>query len=122
MHIILDFILKHSTFKLMDTHIHQIYGNSMGTRMASLYTNLYMSKGERTIVLTFLNLIYFSKSFIDDIFFIFLEFHPQLKSLMIFMNVIRSTIKHTFTYFEQTVNFLDVQICFSESRKIKAKL
>ena len=31
-HIILDFILKHSTFKFMDTHIHQILGTSMGTR------------------------------------------------------------------------------------------
>ena len=32
--IILDFILKHSPFKFMDTHIHQILGTSMGTRMA----------------------------------------------------------------------------------------
>ena len=32
--IILDFILKHSTFKFMDTHIHHILGTSMGTRMA----------------------------------------------------------------------------------------
>ena len=31
--IILDFILKHSTFKFMDTHIHQILGTSMGIRM-----------------------------------------------------------------------------------------
>ena len=31
--IILNFILKHSTFKFMDTHVHQILGTSMGTRM-----------------------------------------------------------------------------------------
>ena len=31
--IILDFILKHSTFKFMDTHKHQILGISRGTRM-----------------------------------------------------------------------------------------
>ena len=42
--IILDFILKHSTFKSMDTHIHQILGTSMGTRMASPYANLFMGK------------------------------------------------------------------------------
>ena len=30
---ILDFILKHSTFKVMDKHIHQILGTFMSTRM-----------------------------------------------------------------------------------------
>ena len=30
---ILYFILKHSTFNFMDTHIHQILGTTMGTRM-----------------------------------------------------------------------------------------
>ena len=37
-----DFILKRSTFKFMDTHIHQILGTSMGTRMAPPYANLFM--------------------------------------------------------------------------------
>ena len=37
--IILDFILKHSTF-IMDTHIHQILGTSMGTRMVPPYSTL----------------------------------------------------------------------------------
>ena len=57
--IILDFILKHSTFKFMDPHIHQILGTSMETRMAPPYANLFMGKEERTIILTFLHLIYF---------------------------------------------------------------
>ena len=42
--IILDFILKHSTFKFMDTHMHQILGTSMGTRMAPPYANLFKGK------------------------------------------------------------------------------
>ena len=108
--IILDFILKHSTFKFMDTHIHQILGTSMGTRMAPPYANLFMGKEERTIILTFLHLIYFWKRFIDDIFFIFLGSHCQLRSLMTFMNTVSPTIKYTFTYSKQTVTFLDVQI------------
>ena len=94
--IILDFILKHSTFKSMNTHIHQILGTSMGTRMAPPYTNLFMGEEQHTIILTFFLLIYFWRRFIDDIFFIFLGSHSQLKSLM------------TFTYSKQTVIFLDV--------------
>ena len=121
-HIILDFILKHSTFKFMDTHIHQILGTSMGTRMAPPYANLFMGKEERTIILTFLHLIYFWKRFIDDIFFIFLGSHSQLKSLMTFMNTISPTIKYIFTYSKQTVTFLDVQIYLSKTRKLKTKL
>ena len=120
--IILDFILKHSTFKFMDTHIHQILDTSMGTRMAPPYANLLMRKEERAIILTFLHLIYFWKRFIDDIFFIFLGSHSQLKSLMTFMNTISPTIKYTFTYFEQTVTFLYLQTHLSETRKLKAKL
>ena len=80
--IILDFILKHSTFKFMDTHIHQILGTSMGTSMPpppSPYANLFMGKEKCTIVLTFLHLIYFWKRFLDDIFFIFLGSHFQLQ-------------------------------------------
>ena len=55
--IILDFILKHSTFKFMDTHICQILGTSMGTRMAPPYASLFMDKEKRTIILTFFHLI-----------------------------------------------------------------
>ena len=118
----LDFILKHRTFKFMDTYIHQILGTSMGTRMAPPYANLFMGKEECTIILTFLHLIYFWKCFIDDIFFIFLGSHSQLKFLMTFMNTISPTIKYAFTSSEQTVSFLGVQIYLSESRKLKTKL
>ena len=79
-------------------HIPQILGTSMGTSVAPPYANLFMSQEERTIILTFLHLIYFWKCFIDDIFFIFLGFHSQLNSLMTFMNTISPTVKYTFTY------------------------
>ena len=120
--IALDFSLKHSTFKFMGIHIHQILGTSMGTRMASPYANLFMGKEEPTIILTLLHLIYFWKSFLDDIFFIFLGSHSQLNSLMTFMNTISATIKYTFTYSKQTVTFLDVQIYLSKTRKLKTRL
>ena len=38
------------------------------------------------------------------------------------MNTISSTIKYTFTYSEQIVTFLDVQIYLSETRQLKTKL
>ena len=78
--------------------------------------------GKRRTHLTFLHLIYFWKRFIDDIFFIFLGSHSQLRSLMTCMNTISPTIKYTFTYFKQTVTFLDVQIYLSKNRKLKTKL
>ena len=106
----------------MDTQINQILGTSMGTRMAPPYASLFMGKEERTIILTFLHLIYFWKHFIDDIFFIFLGSHSQLNSLMTFMNTISPTVKYTFTYSDQTATFLDVQIYLSDTRKLKTKL
>ena len=106
----------------MDTHIHQILSTSMGTRMAPPYANLFMGKEEHTIILTFSHLIYFWKRFIDDVFFIFLGSHSQLKSLMTFMNTISPTIKYTFTYSKRTATFLDVEIYLSETRKLKTKL
>ena len=124
--LILDFILKYSIFKLMDTHIHQIFRTSIGTTMPgwlpSPHANLFMGREERSIILTFLHLICFWKRFIDDISFIFLGSHSQLNSLMTFMNTISPTIKYTFTYSKQNVTFLDVQIYLSETRKRKTKL
>ena len=90
--------------------------------MAPPYANLFMGKEERTIILTFLHLIYFWKRFIDDIFFIFLGSHSQLNSLMTFMNPISSTAKYKFAYSEKTVTFLDVQIYLSITRKLKTIL
>ena len=121
-HIILDYFLKHNTFKFMDTHIQQILGTGVATRMAPLYATLFMGNEEDTVFLTFFYLIYFWRGFIDDIFFIFLVSHSRLKSLMTFMNTISPTIKYTFTYSEKTATFLDVQIYLSETRKLKTKL
>ena len=81
-----------------------------------------MGKEERTIILTFLHVMYFWERFIDDVFFIFLGSHSQLNSLMTFMNRISAIIKYTFNYAEQTVTFLDVQIYLSKTRKRKMKL
>ena len=106
----------------MDTHIRQILGTSMGTRMGPPYANSFIYKDERTIILAFLHLIYFWKRFIGDIFFIFLASHTQLESLMTFMNTISPTIKYTFTYSKQTASFLNVQVYLPESRKFKTKL
>ena len=103
----------------MDIHIHQLLDTSKGTRMAPPCTNLFMGKEERTIILVFLHLIYFWKSFIDNIFFIFLGSHALLESLMTFMSIISPTIKYTLIYPKQTVLFLDVQVYLSESRKRK---
>ena len=114
-HITLDFILKHSTFKFMDIHMHQIVGTSMGgTRMTSPMTLYSWTRN--------LHFIYFWKRFIDDIFFIFLGSHSQIKPLMTFMNTISPAIKYTFIYSEQTITLLDVQIYLSETRKLKTKL
>ena len=90
--------------------------------MAPPYANLFLGKEERTIILSYLHLIYIWKRFIDEIFFIFLGSHSHLNSLMRFMNTISPTIKYTFTYSKQTVTVLDVQIYLSETRKLKAKL
>ena len=99
-HIILDFIRKHGTFKLW-THIYTkswVPPWELSCPPPPPYANLFMEKEERTIILTFLYLIYVWKCFIEDIFFIFLGSHSQLKSLMTFMNTISPTIKYTFPY------------------------
>ena len=106
----------------MDTLINQIFGTSMGTRMPLPFTNLFMGKEERTIILAFFHLIYFWKGFIGDIFFIFFGSQTQLESLMAYMNTISPTIKYTFTYSKQTVSFLDVQVYLFKSKILKTKL
>ena len=105
----------------MNNHVHQILGTSMGTRRTPWYTSLYMGKEERTIILTFLHLIYFWKRFINNICFYFLGSLTQLGSLMTFMIKISPTIRCILLLL-LTVAFLDLQVYLSESRKLKTKL
>ena len=113
--IILNHILKHSSFRFIDKHFLQINGTSMGGRYAPPYANLFMGRIENRIHQVWGNNIIFWKRFIDDIFFIFKGDINQLIQLQNFMNDIHDTIKFTFEQSRTDIDFLDTHLSLSHN-------
>ena len=119
--IILEFILKHSSFQFLDKHFKQLYGTSMGGRYAPPYANLFMGIIE-TLILQNETLVHFWKRFIDDIFFIFIGSRDELHTFTHKMNSIHPTIKFTFEISDKEVPFLDTIVYIDTDRTLKTKL
>jgi hypothetical protein len=107
---IIDTILTNTILKFNDKHYRQIYGTSMGTRMAPPYANLFMGRLDAIITEQFPQTIKLYKRFIDDIFIIFTGSREELLLFKAFMNDLHPTIKFTFNHSDSFINFLDITI------------
>ena len=120
--ILLETILKHNNLSLMDKHFLQLVGTAMGIKAAPPYANLFMGGHKETIREAFIWAISFWKSFIDDIFLIFLGTISQLQSLQEFMNHLHPTIKFTFQHSTQQTSFLDMTVLNRADHKLSTTL
>ena len=86
----------------------------MGTKLAPLYANIFMAKIEQELTHSRAEILFWRR-FIDDIFFIW---RGSLESLMDFQhtaNAHHNSIKFTFEFSQNSVNFLDCSLCLDES-------
>ena len=116
--ILLDTILKNNYLSFMDKHFLQLVGTAMGTKAAPPYSNLFIGRHKETICEVFIWAFLFWKTFIDDIFMIFLGTTNQLQSLQDFMNHSHRTIMFTFQHSTQQIFLLDMNIHIRVDRKL----
>ncbi|OCT60444.1 hypothetical protein XELAEV_18046469mg, partial [Xenopus laevis] len=93
----------------------------MGANMALAYANMYMHQFEHTHVLkhpVYKQHIAMWQRYVDDMFLIWTGSEETLSDFFIYLNGIHDTIKFTMTKGPLTVNYLDVQVTFSEGRFI----
>ena len=119
--ILLETILKNN-LSFMDKHFLQLVGTAMGTKAVSPYANLFIGRHQETICEVFIWAFLFWKTFIDDIFMIFLGTTNQLPSLQDFMNHSHRTIKFTFQHSTQQIFWLDMNIHIRVDRKLSTTL
>ena len=88
-------------------HYVQILGTAIGTKMAPSYASIFMGKLESNLMERAPAKPIFWTRFIDDIFFVWTEGEERLGE---FMNSFHNTIKFTFDWSSEQVNFLDVNV------------
>ena len=118
------FILENNYFQFLDEIYLQILGTAMGTKVAPPYASLFLGFfEERNIFEKFPNLIAVFLRFLDDIFFIWDHGEEELNRFFTYLNSLHSTIKFTYQFSREQINFLDTTVYIDkQTRKLKTKL
>ncbi len=106
-----QFILQNNVFEFNGKFYRQVQGTAMGTRMAPSYANLFMQEFENSHILRdrspFLHTLW---RYIDDILAIWTGTEPDLIMFLEELNNKHPTIKFTWEYSKNKINFLDTTI------------
>ncbi|XP_068671375.1 uncharacterized protein [Montipora capricornis] len=78
--------------------------------MAPAYANLFMDRLERRLILEARVKPYMWLRYIDDIFMVWTGSEEELREFLTYINEAHATIKFTWTWSRDQVNYLDVQI------------
>ena len=107
------FVLKKNYFQFSDKVYQQISGTAIGTKFAPPYACIFMDQVESKFLQTqkFQPLVWFR--YIDDIFFIWAHGENSLKDFMMEFNNFNPSIKFTYEFSEASINFLDLNVKFS---------
>ena len=97
----------------------------MGTKVAPVYANLFLGKFEEENILNTndsKNIIFY-KRFLDDIFLLWKGDLTKLKRFLNHLNTLHPTIKFTYEYSRNHIDFLDTTIYKTKtSKRFKSKL
>ena len=119
---LLKLVLTKNDFQFNGMNFLQIGGTAMGTKVAPLYANLFMSTLETKLVnghelkpLTWYR-------YIDDIFFIWEHGEESLKKWYEYLNTCHETIKFTIEWSHEEINFLDTTVKRDRTNKMYTDL
>ena len=118
---LLGIVLTNNYFDFNGKHFHQISGTAMGTKLATSYANLFMTKFEQNHVYTYHLQPTLWKRFIDDIFMIWPHGKNSLLEFIKHLNTVHPTIKFTSTISQTEIAFLDL-IIYIRGNKLYTRL
>ena len=119
----LELILTLNNFIFNSEHYLQIKGCAMGTKCAPSYANLFMDNFETKYIYPTTRLktkLYLR--FIDDIFMLWTGTLEDLKNFELAINEIHHSIKLTFDYSYESINFLDTTVIITPSGRLETKI
>ena len=86
-------ILTMNNFEFDSSHLIQLHGTAMGTRMAPAYANLFMGDLEEKLLAQFSLKPYLWWRYIDDIVMVWTHGEDKLEDFINHINSLQSTIK-----------------------------
>ena len=119
---LLKFVLHMNNFIFNEVHYLQIGGTAMGTRVATSYTNIFMSHLEAKLLKNAPHQPALYLRYIDDIFLIFTGSETELTEFIEYMNSQHRTIKFTAEYSKERVPFLDTWVIKNAENRIYTEL
>ena len=118
---LLEVVLTNNCFDFNGKHYHQKFGTAMGTKLASSYASLFMTKFELIHIYTYHLQPTLWERFIDDIFMIWPHGMDSLLEFIQHLNTVHPTIKFTSIITPSEIAFLDL-IIFSIDDKLYTRL
>ena len=116
-----ELVLRNNNFEFDGKHFLQILGTAIGTKMAPAYANLFMDELERRLISQARVKPYVWLRYIDDVFMIWTGTEEELREFLSFINEAHDTIKFTWNWSRESINYLDVQV-INNSGKIETDL
>ena len=111
-----ELVLKNNNFEFNGNHYLQILGTAIGTKMAPAYANLFMDRLERTLISEPRIKLYLWLRYIDDVFMMWTGSEQELIEFLNYMNEAHATIKFTWSWSKEKVNYLDVQVINNQGK------
>ena len=119
---LLELVLKTNNFEFDNKEFIQVGGTAMGTKLAPSFANLFMGYFEEKYVTPYPKQPFLWKRFIDDIFIIWTYGPEELSKFVTYLNTVHDTIKFTCEHSSLSVDFLDIKIQTSDTKKLKTTL
>lgn len=118
---LLRLVLTLNYFEFDSKYFLQIFGTSMGTPFAPTYANIFMGILEADLLDSFPHKPLLYLRYIDDIFMIWEHGRESLESFFTHCNSWHPSIKFSYQYSENKINFLDTTVIV-ESGKLSTTL
>lgn len=113
-----ELVLRNNNFEFDGKHYLQTLGMAIGTKMAPAYANIFMDRLEQRLLSEAEIKLYLWFRYIDDIFMVWLGSESDLRDFLNYINAAHETIKFTWNWSREGVNYLDVR----KSSIIEARL
>jgi len=105
-----ELVLRNNNFEFDGKHYLQTLGTAIGTKMAPAYANIFMDRLEQRLLSEAEIKPYLWFRYIDDIFMVWLGSESELRNFLNYINAAHETIKFTWNWSRERVNYLDVQV------------
>ena len=111
-----ELVLRNNNFEFNENHYLQTLGTAIGTKMAPSYANLFMDRMERRLLSQAQVKPYIWLRYIDDVFMVWTGTELELEEFLNYINEAHDTIKFTWDWSRERINYLDVQVINNNGR------